>query len=447
MKAISSADNAKRVFKKAAEAWQEATCIDFKEDNSAKDKINVIYGSGCYSSVGRIGGNQTLSLGKGCETVGTALHEIGHALGMYHTQCRHDRDDFIIIQEKNVRNGWMSQLTKESKDKNYNYELSYDYGSVMHYGSRSASKNGLPMMVPRHDMNYLLTLGSDTISFYDKLMMNFHYGCLTYIAEYSSKCDNVCPTKCQNGGFPHPRNCSKCICPSGYGGDFCNERPSGCGEILNATTSYQTLTVTLGNPRSRQAKDVGEVCNYWIQGPTRSRIEVVLESYEGRVTSDGCVYAGVEIKTREDKRQTGYKFCSKNNSRTTLVSTYNVVPLTVYNRLLSNTVVVKYRISNSRIHISNSSLRTISSSQNITDSTQSGIPHSTTETSPCLTFNPPTFTSRRTRATTTIPKSTPKTRCREQTVCPMLVKTGFCRDPKYDVITIKMVCPASCGYC
>ena len=32
---------------------------------------------------------------------------------------------------------------------------------------------------------------------------------------------------CQNGGYPHPRHCDRCICPNGIGGTFCekNEAP------------------------------------------------------------------------------------------------------------------------------------------------------------------------------------------------------------------------------
>ncbi|KAE9411656.1 hypothetical protein Angca_010170, partial [Angiostrongylus cantonensis] len=60
--------------------------------------------------------------------------------------------------------GWLSQFTKQSQSSNYNYNLTYDYGSVMHYGATSVSKNGKPITWPR-DVKYTQTLGSPIISF------------------------------------------------------------------------------------------------------------------------------------------------------------------------------------------------------------------------------------------------------------------------------------------
>ena len=36
--------------------------------------------------VGRVGGEQKLSIGRGCERLGTAIHEISHSLGFWHEQ-------------------------------------------------------------------------------------------------------------------------------------------------------------------------------------------------------------------------------------------------------------------------------------------------------------------------------------------------------------------------
>ncbi|KAE9417732.1 hypothetical protein Angca_010301, partial [Angiostrongylus cantonensis] len=264
---------ARRVFKKAAETWQSETCINFFESNTAPDKILLIKEDGYWSNVGRVGGVQSLSLGSGCESVGTPAHEIGHALGFFHTQSRHDRDDFITLLTKNflvilretnnidsyehkdmILGRLVARFTKQSQRFNYNYNLTYDYGSVMHYGTTGVSKNKQPVMVPR-DMRYIQTLGSPIISFYDKLMMNLHYKCL-------DKCPTRSSATCQNGGFPHPRSCSNCICPNGYGGKLCNQRPTGCGKTLTATTSFQTLRDTVG---AKTTNDDFTTCNYWIQ--------------------------------------------------------------------------------------------------------------------------------------------------------------------------------------
>ena len=40
----------------------------------------------CWSMVGRVGGEQKVSIGRGCERLGTAIHEISHSLGFWHEQ-------------------------------------------------------------------------------------------------------------------------------------------------------------------------------------------------------------------------------------------------------------------------------------------------------------------------------------------------------------------------
>ncbi|VDL84573.1 unnamed protein product [Nippostrongylus brasiliensis] len=85
--------------------WQKDTCLSIYEDKfkDAKDAIRVFEEDGCWSYVGKTGGKQDLSLGKGCDSIGTAAHELGHALGFFHTHSRHDRDNNIIVDRHDRR--------------------------------------------------------------------------------------------------------------------------------------------------------------------------------------------------------------------------------------------------------------------------------------------------------------------------------------------------------
>ena len=50
---------------------------------SQRDYIHIVKGSGCSSSVGRVGRGQKVSLGRGCVYKGIVEHELMHALGKY----------------------------------------------------------------------------------------------------------------------------------------------------------------------------------------------------------------------------------------------------------------------------------------------------------------------------------------------------------------------------
>lgn len=52
---------------------QQNTCIRFVPINSnypPRDYIEYNRGAGCWSSVGKVGGRQTISIGYGCDAVG-----------------------------------------------------------------------------------------------------------------------------------------------------------------------------------------------------------------------------------------------------------------------------------------------------------------------------------------------------------------------------------------
>jgi len=103
--------------------------------------------NGCWSHIGLIpvkrGSNkpsQQLNLqSPGCDTVGVAIHEFLHALGMVHEQARSDRNEYVRIAYDNMDNKYKKEFNTEPKaDK----ARAYDIMSVMHYGVTTFSNNG-----------------------------------------------------------------------------------------------------------------------------------------------------------------------------------------------------------------------------------------------------------------------------------------------------------------
>ena len=44
-------------------------------------------------------------------------------------------------------------------------------------------------------------------------------------------CEAAPPGECQHGGYQDPNNCARCVCPDGYGGQFCTQlEPATGGE-------------------------------------------------------------------------------------------------------------------------------------------------------------------------------------------------------------------------
>jgi hypothetical protein len=135
----------------AVRHWEERTPFRFTEINEDDVTADTDYISfedhvKCWSSVGRQSGKQIISLGADCG-VGAAIHEIGHALGLWHEQSRSDRDEFITIIWERIKPNARHNFDKH--DENGEDLGNYDFGSIMHYPAKAFSIDGQPTILAR----------------------------------------------------------------------------------------------------------------------------------------------------------------------------------------------------------------------------------------------------------------------------------------------------------
>jgi hypothetical protein len=174
--------------------WLNNSRLNFVQRNAANagafpDFIRFVAGSGCSSHVGRRGGGQDISLSGGC-FFGQAVHEIGHAVGLWHEQSREDRDRFVAIRVQNIDPAQLFNFDQHITDGD---DVGpYDYGSIMHYGETAFSKNGEPTIVATQPLPPGVVLGQRTgLSTGDRAAVRYIYANLepsltnTWVADFT----------------------------------------------------------------------------------------------------------------------------------------------------------------------------------------------------------------------------------------------------------------------
>lgn len=137
--------------------------VDYHTGRPVRDFVIIENAAeGCFSNVGRTGGEQTIGLNGECfkEGITIPVHELLHSLGkqslshlhhfmspgFVHEQSRPDRDDYILINKGNIKKNEMAQFQKRNWTNsvffnqmwNTNFSVDqhftpYDIFSVMHY--------------------------------------------------------------------------------------------------------------------------------------------------------------------------------------------------------------------------------------------------------------------------------------------------------------------------
>ena len=109
-------------------------CLTFKERTTETNWVNFKdTPTGCTSYVGKVGsGAQQVSLQKpGCIHQGVIIHELLHAAGFEHEQCRYDRDQFIRVIYNNIQPGLEFAFDKIPASVVNLFDIPYDYYSIM----------------------------------------------------------------------------------------------------------------------------------------------------------------------------------------------------------------------------------------------------------------------------------------------------------------------------
>jgi len=138
----------KELIELALSEIEEKTNLVFERLFSAQDfpedLVVVIRGDkGCFSALGRVGGQQPISLSPKCGKK-AIKHEFMHALGFAHEQSRLDRDQYVKIHWNNIEQGKESQfyILPENMLNKAQKNFDFDYNSIMLYPPLIFSENG-----------------------------------------------------------------------------------------------------------------------------------------------------------------------------------------------------------------------------------------------------------------------------------------------------------------
>lgn len=139
----------------AIKHWQANSSLKFVQRSSESNYVYFTTGSGCSSYIGMIGGRQNITLSTSCST-GSTIHEIGHAIGLWHEQSRVDRDRHIKILYENIQSGREHNFKTyaESGYDGKEFTSNLDFGSIMMYGPYSFSSNGKPTITRADGSTY-----------------------------------------------------------------------------------------------------------------------------------------------------------------------------------------------------------------------------------------------------------------------------------------------------
>ncbi|WP_159025690.1 M12 family metallopeptidase [Aquimarina sp. Aq78] len=151
--------------------WETYTKLRFVLRDNQVDYIRFRRSDDvCKSALGKTGGVQSIFLADAC-TRGNTIHEIGHAIGLFHEQSHPKYNDYITVNYQNIKlyalGNFYPQAPSAVRNNKFNFK------SIMMYGSYYFSKNGLPTIVKKDGSTF--SVQRDALSGRDIKIVNKIY--------------------------------------------------------------------------------------------------------------------------------------------------------------------------------------------------------------------------------------------------------------------------------
>ncbi|WAR16874.1 NAS35-like protein [Mya arenaria] len=267
-------------IRKGVEHWEEQTCIHFTNTAtvSAKSLLFVLFQ---------------------CRK-GIVAHEIGHALGFWHEQARNDRDEYITVINDNVE---LDQVIKDFQIRKHIECTSNEKLHLFQQFGQLTARDESQLTIRTNKPLLQHTIGQrEELSFFDVKLANLAY------------CN----------GYQDPKNCSRCRCPDGLGGDFCDTvaTSANCGGIIELQTDE---TKRVASPAYPSYYRPGVKCYWLIKSPKGTVIK--LRFVAPYMQSDTCSQSNpftpcddfLEVRTSDNLGLTGGRFCCNDTSQTKLM--------------------------------------------------------------------------------------------------------------------------------
>ncbi|XP_070576117.1 bone morphogenetic protein 1-like [Ptychodera flava] len=247
------------------------TCLRFVRRTTETDYLYIFPGSGCWSSIGKDGGRQALSLGYGCTFHKTTpMHEFMHAVGFAHEQSRTDRDTYVYIVLENIISGMEHNFDRYEEDYIQDLGSSYDYFSIMHYHDTAFTVNGESTIIPLQSGIRPEDLGSSLdFTETDIYKLNALYNC--------------------DGG-------------GGDDGDDGDDGDGGCGAAY-LLSNGDSLQITSPNHPSNYGDNVD--CTWTVTNADGGNVQLVFNSFQTEAGYDYVQYGSGSTPDADAQRHDG----------------------------------------------------------------------------------------------------------------------------------------------